>query len=108
MYKCDLLIQYCLKKGGEWAAANRINALRDCSDISQLCSSLASRYSPDEDKLLKRSCDLCVDACTEVQATMSKLSPDQYMKHDLKDVSQCKAICKEWWDQSRRHPAIAK
>jgi len=109
-YQCDMLIDYCLKKGGKWAAPERISILRDCSDISQLCSSLVSRHNLpfDQSKFAKKACQLCSDACAEVQASMTSLPPNKYVKNYLKHVADCQTICNEWWNPHRRQATLVK
>lgn len=88
-YHCDLLIDYCLRKGGAWSKLDKISILRDCSDICQMSANLVGRDS----KFAKKACALCSAACNDVKAAMADLPEDQYVENCLKSVHECGTQC---------------
>lgn len=88
--RCEDALAYSLKKGGKYAKAKHINALKDCIALCKACDDFDKRNSP----LAKEVHKLCAEACKKCAASCDSLN-DKKLKDCVQSCNDCATSCEE-------------
>lgn len=87
---CEKALEHVQKKGGKFAAAENINALKDCIALCKASADLKSRNS----SLSAKISDACADACKKCAVICADMK-DGALKDCIEQCNKCAEACTE-------------
>ena len=87
---CSHLVDYCLKKGGEFSNPEHIKLLEDCARICNLSADFMIRHSKFHDTV----CDVCAKVCKACAESCNALGKDDRILQACYDACiKCAESC---------------
>lgn len=96
-HSCEQTLAHCLKRGGDHADSQHIEALIDCAELCALAVGFMGR----ESVLHPLVCHTCAEACQICAESCSRLAGnDEMMGHCAEVCRQCAESCENMWERS--------
>jgi hypothetical protein len=89
--RCLAAVDYCLRRGGDYADARHIRTLLDAAHASEVSRDFMLRGS----KLYKLYCRGCAHASEECAKTCERFAGDEVMRACAEACRRCAAACRE-------------
>ena len=88
---CTETLAYCLKKGGQHAAADHIKLLVDCAESCGSCADFMLRQSD----FHMKTCGICAEICTACAKSCERMDQDEQMKTCAAACRACAESCQK-------------
>jgi hypothetical protein len=89
--RCLAAVEYCLRRGGEYADARHIRTLLDAAQGSEVSRDFMLRGS----KLSKLYCRGCAHAADECAKTCERFADDEFMRAYAETCRRCADACRQ-------------
>ena len=88
---CTETLAYCLKKGGQHAAADHIKLLVDCAESCGSCADFMLRQSD----FHMKTCGICAEICAACAKSCERMGQDEQMKTCAAACRACAESCQK-------------
>lgn len=89
--ECEKALNYCTKKGGQYAQNNIVSSLKDCITACKAAEDYLSRGSSQATKGL----NLCTDACMNCAKSCESFKDDNAMRACADECRKCAGNCQK-------------